>query len=365
MFADKLIGYLAERDTTKPFFGYLTFTAPHWPLQADPAVVAKYKGMYDDGPDELRARRLEALKKRGLVEPNVEAHPIVNSFDTKGWEALSDEERRYSARLMETYAAMVEQMDTSIGRVLDHLRDSNELDNTLVVFMSDNGAEGALLEALPVMGPNIAKVIAAHYDNSYDNVGRANSFTWYGPHWAQAGTAPSRMYKAWITEGGIRCPCILRYPPLSSSAPAISHEFSTVMDILPTVLDLAHTPHPGRRFRNRSVLVPRGQSWLPYLRGQSARIHSKEHVTGWELFGQQAIRQGDWKAIYIPAPNGPEQWQLYHLASDPGEVHDVAGEQPKVLKRLLDYWAEYVAETGTILVTPEQRAGGGAGYGPR
>ena len=364
VFASKLIQFLSERsekDTESPFFAYLPFTAPHWPLQADPQIVAKYKGQYDDGPDALRARRLQALIKRGLIGDNVKAHPMVNSFETQGWDALSDEEKRYSSRLMETYAAMVEQMDTNIGRVLDYLESTAELENTFVLFMSDNGAEGALLEALPVMGPQIAKTIAEHYDNSYDNIGRANSFTWYGPHWAQAGTAPSRMYKAWITEGGIRCPCILRYPGFSPPSPVL-HDFTTVMDVLPTILELAGIQHPGNVFRGRKVLTPRGQSWLPFLTGNATTIHSQEYVTGWELFGQQAIRQGDWKAVYIPAPNGPERWQLYNLKTDPAEIDDLTEKEPVMLKRLLDYWAEYVAETGTVLIDPKKSS---PGYGPR
>lgn len=206
VFASKLLGFLAERqqddtERQKPFFAYLPFTAPHWPLQADPAVALKYRGKYDKGPAELRKRRLQQLVKLGLITPEAEAaaHPSINSFDTVEWEKLSAAEQKYSARLMETYAAMVEIMDANIGRVLDQLEADGELDNTFVAFMSDNGAEGALLEALPVMGPHIADVLERFYDNSYENIGKANSFTYYGPQWAQAATAPSRMYKAWIT----------------------------------------------------------------------------------------------------------------------------------------------------------------------
>lgn len=372
-FADKLIQYLQERPQEKPFFAYLPFTAPHWPLQADPAVVEKYRGRYDKGPASLRLERLEALKKLGLIPEDVDAHPLVHSFDTSGWDELSPEEQRYSARTMEVYAAMVESMDTALGRVLHHLESRGELDNTFVLFMSDNGAEGALLEALPVMGPMMSDVLKKHYDNSLENVGRYNSFTWYGPQWAQAGTAPSRMYKAWITEGGIRCPAIVRFPALTrafggdrGSPDKIGTAFVTVMDILSTVLDLAHVPHPGKEFRGRQVLQPRGSSWAPYLGGQAAEVHSDTHVVGWELFGQQAIRQGKWKAVFVPAPAGPETWQLYDLERDPGETKDLAQvpEHKGTLDQLLKYWAEYVAETGTVLRDPKH-GGGLPGYGPR
>ncbi|MCO5613795.1 hypothetical protein L7F22_068073 [Adiantum nelumboides] len=258
-FTDKLLHQFDQRkenreESEKPFFAFLTYTAPHWPLQADPAVVEKYKGKYDDGFAELRSRRLDALVKLGLITPEIRkhAHPVVESFNQSSeWKSYTDDERAYASRLMETYAAMVEIMDTNIGRVLDRLEEEGELDNTFVLFMSDNGAEGALLEALPVMGPNIAKVIKEYYDNSFENIGRKNSFTYYGPHWAQAATAPSRMYKAWITEGGIRCPCAIRYPPFhQAEGNKIVHNFTTVMDILPTILDLAQIQHP----ENNSVI---------------------------------------------------------------------------------------------------------------
>lgn len=368
-FTDKLLHQFDQRKTSKeesdkPFFAFLTYTAPHWPLQADPSIVAKYKGYYDDGPSELRTRRLDALVKLGLITPEVRkhAHPVVESFNQSAeWRSYSEEERAYSSRLMETYAAMVEIMDRNIGRVIDRLEKDGELDNTLVLFMSDNGAEGALLEALPVMGPNIAKVIKEYYNNSYENIGRKDSFTYYGPIWAQAATAPSRMYKAWITEGGIRCPCVIRYPPFHKSKSKIIHNFTTVMDILPTVLELANIRHPGTRFRNRTVLQPKGVSWAPFLSEKADKIHGDDHITGWELFGQQAIRKGDWKAVFIPAPNGPERWQLYDLKVDPGETNDLAEDKKETLQALIQHWTDYVAETGTILL---DRAAA-PGYGPR
>ncbi|TKY84704.1 hypothetical protein EX895_005784 [Sporisorium graminicola] len=359
VFASKLISQLEHREgdaaqKQKPFFAYLPFTAPHWPLQADPAVVAKYKGFYDDGFEALRVRRMDALVKLGLIDEHARqaAHPAIEIFnqDPK-WDSYTDEEKKYSAKLMETYAAMVETMDTNIGKVIQHLDETGELDNTFILFMSDNGAEGALLEALPVMGPHIAQVIRKFYDNSYDNIGRKNSFTYYGPQWAQASTAPSRMYKAWITEGGIRCPCLIRYPGFAKQNGSIVSNFTTVMDILPTLLQLAGTQHPGSTFRGRPVLQPKGQSWVPFLTNTSEQIHGDDHVTGWELFGQQAIRKGNWKAVFIPAPNGPERWQLYNIEKDPGETEDLAESHAKILDDLIQHWTEYVAETGTILLT--------------
>jgi arylsulfatase A-like enzyme len=202
-FTDKLLQYLDERpDDGRPFFAYLPFSAPHWPLQAPAEVVERYRGRYDAGPDALREQRLARQQALGLLDPSVAAHPVV--APTAEWAALDDEARAFSARTMEVYAAMVERLDWNVGRVIEHLKATGEFDNTFVLFLSDNGAEGALLEALPIFGPDLQRFIRDYYDNSLGNVGRGNSYVWYGPRWAQAATAPSRLYKAFTTEGGIR-----------------------------------------------------------------------------------------------------------------------------------------------------------------
>lgn len=349
-FSDQMVSFLKERtdaEKEKPFFAYLAYTAPHWPLQAPQETIKKYHGKYDAGPEALRAQRLAQLKARGLVPADVEPAPMLGQM-LKEWSDMSAAEQADSARRMETYAAMVDLLDAHLASVIQHLDATGELDNTFVLFMSDNGAEGKLLEALPVMaGVPLVEVVRKFYDNSLDNIGNADSFVWYGPRWAAAATAPSRGFKAWTTEGGIRCPCVVRYPPLTAAAGAITHEFATVMDILPTVLDLAGIPHPGTSFRGREVVAPRGKSWVPYLKGEAAAVHPEgQDVTGWELFGQRAIRKGKWKAVFIPAPLGKEEWELYNIDEDPGENHDLAEQKPEVLVQLLEEWEKYYTETG-------------------
>ncbi|KAF6800366.1 arylsulfatase [Colletotrichum sojae] len=177
---EKVFAFLkgrTEKDKEKPFFAYLSYLAPHWPLQAPKENWQKYTGQYDDGPD------IE------IPEDVVPAQPEGWNIDTK-WEDLTDQERAESARKMEVYSGMVDAMDEGIGQVIDHLESTGELDNTFVLFMSDNGAEGVMLEALPVMGTksSMADVINTFYDNSLDNIGSKSSFTWYGPHWVSAAT---------------------------------------------------------------------------------------------------------------------------------------------------------------------------------
>ncbi|KAH8649357.1 arylsulfatase [Xylariales sp. PMI_506] len=369
-YVDKLLEDLKGRDAEqieKPFFAYLAFTAPHWPLQAPREVIDKYKGIYDKGPYALRDKRLEGLIKRGLVPAGVEAAPLMGE-GTKDWPEMTADERAHSARRMETYAAMVDLLDQHLGRVVAHLENTGELDNTFVLFMSDNGAEGKLLEAMPVMaGAQLGEVVRRYYDNSLENIGNADSFVWYGPRWATAATAPSRGYKMQITEGGIRCPCIVRYPPLARSSNSsgsgggttVTHDFTTVMDILPTVLELAGVAHPGTSFRGREVVAPRGRSWVAHLKGESASVHGGETVTGWELFGRRAIRRGRWKAVYQSAPYGPDRWELFDVEADPGELRDLASAEPALLRELEAEWDQYFQETGMYDPEADIRASSG------
>lgn len=346
-FTDKLLDYLKDDESRqdRPFFAYLPFSAPHWPLQAPQEDIARYRGVYDAGPEVLREKRLSRIKALGLVEADATVHPIL--AHTRHWEKLSEQEKAISARTMEVYAAMVDRMDQNVGRVIEHLKQTDQFENTIIIFLSDNGAEGAQLEALPVFGPDLNSVIAKYYDNRLSNIGNGNSYVWYGEHWAQAATAPSRLYKAHTSEGGIRTPAFIHYAGFEKQQ-QISHEFLTVMDLLPTLLDHLKVQHPGKSYKGRKLVPLRGKSILPYLQQQQGFIHSKDHVTGWELFGQKALRKGDWKALFIPAPNGPNRWQLYHLAKDAGETDDLAEKYPEKLQELLAEWQIYVDENGVV-----------------
>ncbi|RVX75076.1 hypothetical protein B0A52_01353 [Exophiala mesophila] len=372
-YSQAIINQLKTRDTSKPFFAYLAFTAPHWPLQAPQSVIAKYKGHYNDGPEALRTKRVTQLARLGLISPDVAVAPMCHG--PTEWSEMTEAERVESARKMEVFAAMVDLIDQNIGKVLDHLDATGELDNTFILFMSDNGAEGALLEAMPIMGgaSKISSIIDKYFDNSLDNIGNADSYVWYGPAWATASMAPSRGFKTWITEGGIRCPCIVRYPPAFGNSTnnqayqtAIvnggahppqtgvhTDSFATVMDIFPTILALADVPIPDpvKPFRGRNIVPIRGTSWLPHLANKTAQFHpSPEEITGWELFNSRAIRQGPYKALWMAAPRGKDRWELYDVEKDPGEGVDLAEDEAHrgVLERLVACWERYVSETGLV-----------------
>lgn len=264
------------------------------------------------------------------------------------WADMTDEERAVSASTMEVYAAMVDRMDWNIGRVIDYLDGTGELDNTVVIFPSDNGAEGTIVEAMPLRGPEIEAFVAKHCDNSLDNLGGPTSYAWCGPRWAQAATAPSRLYKAFTTEGGIRVVGFVSWLGFARQE-EIGTAFSTVMDIAPTVLELADAEHPGTEHQGGEVAPIRGRSMVHYLSGQPEVVHDADTGTGWELFGRCAIRQGDWKALHLPEPYGPGAWQLYDLSLDPGEVDDQAASRPDKLAELLELWDRYVEENGVII----------------
>ncbi|ODV84879.1 hypothetical protein CANARDRAFT_8016 [[Candida] arabinofermentans NRRL YB-2248] len=352
-FTDKALEFLDSSDRKgRPFFASLTYTAPHWPFQAPEEVIEKYKGRYDEGPAVLRKKRLARALELGIIPQGVEPHQ-VETFREKPWAELTNDEKKIEAKIMEIYAAMVEILDKNVGRLVDKLEKSGELDNTFILFMSDNGAEGMFMEAMPLRVENINRNIEKYYNNDFDNIGKKDSFVWYSDQWAQAATAPSYMYKMWASEGGIRTPLIVSYPGLGNHAEIkgkVVDEFVTVMDILPTVLQLADVKHPGTLFRGRKVVEPRGKSWADYLLGTSDHVHDEETVTGWELFGQQAVRKGNFKALYIPKPYGTGKWQLFDLSKDLGEVHDLAKTNKDKLDELLNHWTQYVAETGLVEV---------------
>ncbi|KAJ5690113.1 hypothetical protein N7462_004505 [Penicillium macrosclerotiorum] len=311
-----------------------------------------------DGPEVLRQKRLQRLKELGMVRDDVEAHPVV-AEEVKEWEDYTPEEKKMSSTAMEVFAGMVECIDYNVGKVVEYLREIGELDNTFVCFMSDNGAEGAAYEAYPMVKNGVMPHLQKYYDNSLENLGNGNSFIWYGPRWAQAATAPSRLYKAYTTEGGVRVPFTCRFPkninlrPGDVTAGGITDQFATVMDLAPSILDMAGVKHPAPAYQGREVVSMRGRSFHPWAIGEAERIHPKDFIQGWETCGRAALRCADWKIVFIPKPKGPERWQLYNLEKDPGEVHDLSEQEPEKLKQLLKLWDQYVLETGVVPLCPD------------
>lgn len=342
-FASRLIQYLDETrgDGKTPFFAYLAFTAPHWPLHAPEEDIAKYAGRYDKGYDALRASRHARMVQLGLADPAQPVYPGHAHWPR--WDSLTEAAQRAEARRMAVYAAMVDNMDRQIGRVLAHLEKTGELDNTVVIFLSDNGADGNSVYDVGRTREWIRKSM----DNSIENTGRIGSFIEYGPGWAQVGMTPLKLYKSLMYEGGISVPGIV-WGPKAGIAPKRLGEMAHVMDIAPTLYEMAGTRHPGTHFRGREVVPVQGRSMLAWLRGQAPYVHGPNDVIGWELGGRKALRKGDWKIVHANQPWGSGRWELYNIAQDRTESRDLAAQQPQKLQEMLAEWKQYVQRNGVL-----------------
>jgi arylsulfatase len=341
-FARRMVQYIdRNHDDGKPFFAYLAFTAPHWPLQADAETIKKYENRYLAGYDVIREERTQRMKAKGLIPQD--AKPYNGNEAWPHWNQLTPEQQKIEARRMAVYAAMVDDMDYYLGEVLSYLKKTGQYDNTLVLFMSDNGADGnsVLDEA------RTREWVRTKADNRFDNIGHKGSFIEYGPGWAQVGSNPFHLYKAFVYEGGISVPFLASWPQRKLQS-GNHRAFAHVTDIAPTILEAAGAQKPGAQYAGRSVIPMQGSSLLPMLTGQSERVHPKDQVTGWELGGRKALRKGDWKIVYANPPWGSGKWELYNLAEDRTELNDLAARYPRKLKELEAEYLRYAERTGTI-----------------
>jgi arylsulfatase A-like enzyme len=349
-YADKLISQIRNGNADgRPFFAYAAFTAPHWPLQAPEDYIDRYAGVYDQGYDVLRQARVAALKARGIIPDTVETPGRIPWEES--WASLSDEDKALAARRMELYAAMVENLDFNIGRLLDYLKATNQYENTLIYFFSDNGAEGNLVNRIV----ENYQWVEERFDNSLENMGRAGSYVFTGPGWAQASTAPFRFYKAFPSEGGTRVPAIVAGG--GNSARGRNDAFVSVKDVVPTLLEYAGVDQPGPSYRGREVATIEGESMAPLLNGTDSRVHDEHYTMGWELFGRRAIRRGNWKIVWIYEPYGDSRWWLFDLSSDPAETTDVSSQFPQKLAELLNAWADYAATNKVVLPAADSAYG--------
>ena len=325
----------------KPFFAYLSFTAPHDPLHAPKEYIEKYSGKYDAGWDVLREERLQHLKDLGIVGGDVRPFPRMPSV--KAWAEMTTEKRREAARDMEVYAAMVDYMDEQIARVLDYLRKIGEYDNTLIIFFSDNGANGAH----PTVYPGQTDEHLNSFDNRLENRGLRNSFIDMGPGWAQASMSPCRMFKGFTAEGGIRSPLLVKVPGQAANAGTMIHSFVHVRDIMPTILDVAGADH-SEEFAGRTVRPLQGSSVLDLLTGKTESAYPGASQVGYELFGLKAYFAGDWKILWMPPPFGTGDWELFNLKEDPAEMRDLSEQHPERVADMVALWEQYKIDNGVL-----------------
>ena len=342
-YTSKLIEYLDDRPVGQPFFGYLSFTAPHDPLHAPDDWIDRYRGKYDAGYDVLRQTRLIRMKELGLIGQKVKLSPRLSTI--QAWEDLTDDEKKVEARGMEVYAAMIANIDHQLGRLFGHLKRTGQWENTLVLFLSDNGANGLRMHQYPETDE---AWIDRNSDNRFDNLGRQYSRIAAGPAWAQLSMTPFRLFKTTVAEGGIRSPLIISGPGVTSPG-MHSGSFSHVMDISATILEATGTSHPGTAYKGRTVEPLRGRSLGPVLSGEARVVYPDDTAVSWELFGMRAVRKGDYKLLWLIEPFGPDNWQLYNLADDPGESVDLSKQLPELRSEMIEIWNRYSQEAGVIL----------------
>jgi arylsulfatase len=339
VYTDYLIEFIdADKDDGKPFFAFAAYTSPHWPLQVPDEYLDLYAGHYDDGYDALREDRFDSLKAAGII-PQSSNLPPRNDAITP-WEDLSSDERRRESRKMELYAAMVDNLDDHVGRLLDYLKANGLYENTLIVFMSDNGAAG---EDFYNRG-SYSEFIQAHFDNAYEKMGTAESFVSYDEEWAEAGSAPFQRRKSYTREGGIVTPMMIAGPGVAASG-VIDSSYLTVMDLAPTFLDIAgaHYPNDG------SVQPMLGESITSFLAGETDTVHDENYVTALYHGGRAYLRQGNWKISNLEPPFDEADFELFDLSTDPGESNNLAADEPEKFAELIELWREERRRLGIIL----------------
>jgi arylsulfatase len=353
-YTDLLIDYLdSDADSDKPWFAYLAYTAPHWPLQAPDEYLDKYKGVYDEGYEVLREQRIARGKDLGVIPQEAKMYPRLPTVPP--WNELSAEEKAVASREMEIYAAMVDGIDQNVGRLLSHLKAIGEYDDTLIVFISDNGAEG-----VDRGGP------ARGWDNRLENLGRINSYVYYGEKWAQAGVGVGRYHKSLSSEGGSLGPAFFYHKDMTKKG-QMNDEFMAVTDFYPTFVELAGASHLKAGSDGKPLHKVQGHSLLPVLFGDENSVRAEDFIYGWEVFGHRAIRKGDYKLLWLTSkpsergqyvPELADQWGLYDLSVDPGETNDLSESHPEIRADLLKEWDMYVEKNGIVLPIPGPPPGG-------
>jgi arylsulfatase len=342
---DEMIGMIDQgRPSGRPFFAYLAYQAPHGPLSVPDDWRDRYAGRYDDGFEARRTQRLRRMKGQGLVRHEVLPFPGLPTIPA--WSELSKEQQRRQARKMELYAAMVENLDHHLGRLIEHLEAIGERNETLILFLSDNGA------AADDRGPagidlSLRGWLAVQFPEAQiESWGRQGSYVEYGAAWAQIGMVPFRLFKGTLGEGGIRSPLIAsgRGVAPGRQTQALLH----VTDLAPTILEVAKVERPSS-YRGRGLAALEGRSLVDLLAGNASDVRSGEDWVGFELDGQQALRQGVWKVVRMNKPIGSGKWRLYRLDRDPSELYDRAETSSDRRDRLVALWEEYARTRNVIL----------------
>jgi len=341
-YTDFLIESIREnRGDGKPFLAYLAFTAPHDPLHVPEPWLSKYRGSYNDGYEVLKAKRATAAMRMGLVSESAQMPERFHNLEA--WNSLGKERQALESRGMEVYAGMVDNMDYHFGRVMKFLKDIGEHENTIVIFLSDNGPNPWNSEDYP---GNRGSKWFAQFDNSLTNLGHPMSHYAYGMGWGSASAGPLDLFKMTVGEGGIRSPMLIAGPGVKGGRQI--NAFSYVWDVMPTILELAGIS-PPEEIQGRQIERMRGKSLRGLLIGSTKAVYAANDFVGGEMVNGKWMRQGNYKAVSVAPPYGSGNWRLYNVVDDPGETRDLAKEQPEKLKLLQAAWDRYAKDVGVVL----------------
>jgi arylsulfatase A-like enzyme len=326
------VEFIGEQDKTgKPFFLYVAFTAPHWPLQALKEDIDKYKGKYDIGWDSLRQQRLVRQKELNITDQSQTL--AVRDPEVPYWNKLTWDEKQFWKAKMEVYAAMIDRMDQNVGKIVQKLKELRKDQNTLIVFISDNGAQGGF-RSFNQLNRGLVK--------NTGPIGTSGSFDYVEQSWAYLSNTPLRNYKAKPYEGGFRTPFIAWYPK-QIKAGSINKGVGHLIDLAPTFYELASAKYP-QKYNNAIAHSLPGKSLLPVLFGKENEVNRGEPLF-WERAGNRAVRKGNWKLVSVfPV----YKWELYDLGSDRGETTDLALKHPEIVNELSVEYFKWAERTGVV-----------------
>ncbi|WP_332825263.1 arylsulfatase [Ramlibacter sp.] len=348
--AVKFIRQHKAEHADKPFFEYVAYTAPHWPLHAHPEDIARYKGRFDAGWDQLREQRLERLVASGILD----AQWKLTGRDPSQPAWTETEHKAWLANCMEVYAAQIDRMDQGIGRILRALEETGQLDNTLVIFLADNGACAEdipenvtideLVNKLMIARSHTRDGAVVRFGNNPDIApGPEDTYQSYGQAWANLSNTPFRLYKHWIHEGGISTPLIFHWPQGIQQRGEIRHTPGYLPDIMATICDVTGAAYPAN-LDGRSILPLEGHS----LKQSFAADIGDRPPMFWEHEGNAAVRIGKWKLVR----EYPKEWELYDMEADRTETNDLAAAQPQ---RVADMKQQYEAWAKRCGVLPRDK----------
>lgn len=335
-YTDKLISFIDEfKGDGRPFFALATYTSPHWPLQVAEQYWKKYEGKFDVGYEQWRAENLSRLLAKGLLPEGTRLPPL--NPDVTPWDSLTHEQQQIEVRKMELYAGMVDHLDGQVGRLIEYLRSISALETTQIIFMSDNGAAD---EDFYYRGPFVVHS-QKHFDNSYENMGKPNSYVSYGPQWAEAGTAAFRDHKGYTREGGVRAPMFITGKGVAKGKK--SNAFVSILDLAPTIYDWAGVDYPVR-YQEHTIFPLKGESLAGFLETASGVAHDSTYVYAVEQTGDLMIRKGNWKLMNIGYPILEANFELYNLEMDVTESRDLSATFPDKRSEMIDLWRAYQKE---------------------